>query len=328
MPAAVTESRLTAGRGWAEDLRNHTALQGGWMRTQVLALAACVALVALAAPARAQQQQVDLGLLSLEVRGDAGRPGGQLSVTARIARLERGGPESVIAILRFQSPGEPRPFAERRVPLAPGARVAVTVPWTARVGRHVVSVSIAVGTNLVVDRQPRNDTMTTRDVVIFARGGRGAPRDEPPTEIGARALAAASAPPTSVAARGLAIASAPAALVAASGLSAASAPPGVVATAALGAASAPVVTLATGTLGAASAPVIALATGGLSASSAPAAPVTVPALTSVSAPALAVDVTPLGAESRAIANQNDQPSDQPSDRPADQPTGNQPARQP
>jgi hypothetical protein len=287
------------------------------MRTQGLALAAFIALAAVAAPARAQQQQVDLGVLSLEVRGDAGRPGGQLSVTARIARLERGGPESVIAILRFQSPGEPRPFAERRVPLAPGERVAVTVPWAARVGRHVVSVSLAVGTNQVVDRQPRNDTMTTRDIVVFARGRRGAPPEESPIEIGARALAARSAPPTPIAARGLAVASAPAALIAASGLSAASAPTAVV---------------ATGALGAASAPVVALATGGLSASSAPAAPIAAPALTSVSAPALAVDVAPLGAESRAIANQNDQPNDQPgdqpSDRPGEQPTGNQPARQP
>src|SRR5436190_6307256 len=106
------------------------------MRTQVMAVAAFMALAAVVTPAQAQQ--VDLGVLTLEVRGDAGRPGGQLAVTARIARLDRGAPDSVIAILRFQSPGEPRPFAERRVPLAPGERVAVTVPWAARVGRHVV----------------------------------------------------------------------------------------------------------------------------------------------------------------------------------------------
>jgi hypothetical protein len=287
------------------------------MRVQALALASLVALAA--TPALAQS--VDLGVLSLEVRGDAGRPGGQLAVTARIARLDRGAPDSVIAILRFQSPGEPRPFAERRIPLAPGERIAVTVPWTARIGRHVVSASIAVGTNGVVDRQPRNDTLTTRDVVVFARGRRDAPRDEPATEVNARPLAAASAPAAPVAAGPLAVASAPAALVAASGLSASSAPPAVV---------------ATGTLAIASAPIVVLTTGGLSLSSAPAATIAVPALGSISAPALAVEVAPLGLESRAVANQddqqnnspNDQPGAQPGDQPHDQPTGDQPARQP
>src|SRR5699024_5582526 len=160
--------------------------EGGRMRTQVLALAAVVALAAGATSAWAQQQQVDLGVLSLEVRGDAGRPGAQLQVTARIGRLERGGPESVIAIVRFQSPNEPRRVAVRRVAGAPGEGVAVTGPWTPRVGRPVVSVSIAVGPKLVADRPPRNVTMTSRDVVIFARGRRGAPPEESPTEIGAR----------------------------------------------------------------------------------------------------------------------------------------------
>jgi hypothetical protein len=309
------------------------------MRVQALALASLIALAA--TPALAQS--VDLGVLSLEVRGDAGRPGSQLSVTARIARIDRGAPDAVIAILRFQSPTEPRPLAERRVTLAPGERVAVTVPWTVRVGRHVVSVSIAVGTNGVVDRQPRNNTMTTRDVVIFARGRRDAPREEPATEIGVRSLAAASAPATPVAAGQLAVASAPAASVAAGPLAIASAPPASIAVSGLSAGSAPPGVVATGSLGIASAPVVVLATGGLSLSSAPPAQITAPALNGMSAPALAVEVAPLSIESRAIANQNDQPNDQPGDQPADQnnqpgtqpgdqprdqPTGNQPARQP
>jgi hypothetical protein len=296
------------------------------MRIQARALAVFIAFAAgTPAPALAQTQIADLGVVSLEVRGDPGRPGGQLAVTARIGRFDRGPPDSVIAVLRFQTPSEPRPFAERRVALAPGERAAVTVPWTARAGRQVVSVSIAVGTNQVVDRGTRAHNMTTRDVVIFARGRRDAPREEPPTEVGARPLAAASAAPATITATVLAMTSAPATLVAASGLSTASAPPALIATGALAIASAPVAALATSALGMTSAPVVALATGALSLSSAPAITIAAPALTGVSAPALAVETVPLGAESRTPP---EQPSDQPPNQPSDQPTGDQPARQP
>jgi hypothetical protein len=233
------------------------------MRIQALALAVIAAFAALAGPlaraqtARAQPalaQTVDLGVMSLEVRGDPGRPGGQLAVTARIRRLDRGPPDSVIAILRFQSPGEPRAFAERRVPLAPGERAAVTVPWTARAGRHVVSVSVAVGTNQAVDRQPRNDSMTTRDIVVFARGGRDAPREEPPTAVTLPAMSMASAPAAAVVTSALSALSAPSTALATGALSLRSAPAAIIAVPALTSMSAPALAIDTEPLGAQSRP--------------------------------------------------------------------------
>src|SRR5689334_12319453 len=110
------------------------------MRMQAMALAGFAALAVLGAElAGAQIPVVDLAVESVEVRGDP-VPGGQLTVTARIRRLDHGPPDSVIAIVRFQSPSDARPLADRRITLAPGGREVVTVPWTARVGRHVVSV--------------------------------------------------------------------------------------------------------------------------------------------------------------------------------------------
>src|SRR5689334_17102187 len=116
------------------------------MQALTLAGLAAIALCAIfaAASAHAQTQTLDLAVESVEVRGDPGVPGGQLAVTARIRRLDSGPPDSVIAIVRFQSPSEARPLADRRITIAPGGHEVVTVPWTARVGRHVVSV--AVGT--------------------------------------------------------------------------------------------------------------------------------------------------------------------------------------
>ena len=144
------------------------------MYMQALALAGLTAFAALAA-APAQAQPVDLAVESVEVRGDP-VPGGQLSVTARIRRRDSGPPDSVLAIVRFQSPGDDRPLADRRITLTPGAQEVVTLPWTARIGRH--SMSVAVGTNAAVDGQPRNNTLTTRAVIVYARGARNAPQAE------------------------------------------------------------------------------------------------------------------------------------------------------
>lgn len=246
------------------------------------------AFLASAVPALAQPaatQFVDLAVLSIEVRGDNVRPGAPLQVSARILRRDGGAPPMLDAVVRFQTGGDARPFAERRITLAPDSGAVVSVPWPARAGRHVISVAVGSMTPRAIDRTRGNDVLTTADIVVpttARQAAAAAPTAIAVPPLGARraaavavggpALAAASAPRSPVAAATLRAASAPRAAIAADRLSLRSAGAAPVSAAPLAASSAPRQSVAATRLSAASATTAIAVTPPLSAASAPPAP--------------------------------------------------------
>lgn len=92
----------------------------------------------------------------ISIAPEAPRAGQAATVAVSLARRDAG-TRPVDLVVRFQVEGTARPFAERRVTLAPGQTQRISVPWRASAGQATIAATAALAarTGTVVARTER-----------------------------------------------------------------------------------------------------------------------------------------------------------------------------
>ncbi len=92
----------------------------------------------------------------ISIAPEAPRAGQAATVAVSLARRDAG-TRPVDLVVRFQVEGTARPFAERRVTLAPGQTQRISVPWRASAGQATIAATAALAarTGTVVARARR-----------------------------------------------------------------------------------------------------------------------------------------------------------------------------
>ncbi|MBL8836950.1 MAG: hypothetical protein JNL66_11935 [Alphaproteobacteria bacterium] len=155
-----------------------------------IALAIWLAALHPAVAAAQPNDRADVVLHQITVTPAAPRQGQAATVATSLARRDAGR-RPVEYIVRFRVEGTLRPFAERRVTLAPGQTQRVAVPWRAGAGRQTVeATALAARSRAAVAHAERLVVVAPAAEAPPAPAAQAdAPRREPPPALRVAATA-------------------------------------------------------------------------------------------------------------------------------------------